>query len=344
MTDLITKDSNYLAVLNDIKTHVNSSRMKAVLAVNSELIMLYYFIGQSILKQQQESKWGAKIIEALAADLKSSFPDMKGLSIRNLKYMRKLADTWDETQFVQQAVAQIPWGHNVAILDKLSNNNDRKWYISKCIENGWSRNALVHQIESKLVERQGSAITNFDATLPEPTSELARDTFKSPYIFDFLKLGEESLERDIEDALTEQIKKFLLELGTGFSFVGKQVRLNVGGDDFYIDLLFFHINLNRYVVIELKAGDFKPEHAGQLNFYLTAVDEQVKLDRHEPSIGLLLCKNRNKLVAEYALRTAANPIGIAEYQINDKLPKEVEEQLPAIDKLLDNVSSIINEE
>lgn len=344
MTNLTSNKSTYLSALDNIKEQVRQSRQRASLSVNKELITLYHRIGSVILFNQSTNGWGAKVIDTLAADLNDTFPDMKGLSIRNLKYMRKFAATWSDDQFVQQVVAQIPWGHNVALMDKLSENDERVWYAQKAIEYGWSRNVLVHQIENRLIERQGSAITNFKATMPTSDSELAQETFKSPYIFDFLKLGEESLERDIEDALTEQIKKFLLELGTGFSFVGKQVHLDVGGDDFYIDLLFFHINLNRYVVIELKAGDFKPGHAGQLNFYLTAVDEQIKLDRHEASIGLLLCKNRNKLVAEYALRTAANPIGIAEYQINDKLPKEIEEQLPAIDKLIDGVSSIIAEE
>lgn len=346
MTDLISKDTGYLAALEDIKLKVRTARHKAALAVNSELIALYHKIGFSIIQQQRNSQWGDKVLNVLAKDLKSEFPDMKGLSITNLKYMRSFAQAWpdlNEDKIGQQAVDQIPWGHNIVLLQKLKDTTERLWYASKTIENGWSRNVLVNQIESRLIERQGSAITNFDSTMPSSTSELAKETFKSRYIFDFLKLGEEALERDIEDALAEQIKKFLLELGTSFSFVGKQVRLDVGGDEFYIDLLFFHINLNRYIVIELKAGNFKPEHAGQLNFYLTAVDEQIKLDRHEPSIGLLLCKNRNKLVAEYALRTTANPIGIAEYQINDKLPKEIEEQLPAIDKLIDNVSSVIAE-
>jgi predicted nuclease of restriction endonuclease-like (RecB) superfamily len=344
MTGIANNDKNYLNALDGIKEQVRQSRQSASLSVNKALILLYHHIGTVIRQNQNNNGWGAKVIDTLAADLKSAFPDMKGLSRRNLDYMRKFAEIWTDEQILQQLVAKLPWGHNTVLIDKLKTPEVRIWYANKTIENGWSRNVLVHQIESKLIERQGNAITNFDSTIPAPTSELARDTFKSPYIFDFLKLGEESLERDIEDALTEKIKKFLLELGTGFSFVGKQVRLDVGGDDFYIDLLFFHINLNRYVVIELKAGDFKPEHAGQLNFYLTAVDEQVKLDRHEPSIGLLLCKNRNKLVAEYALRTAANPIGIAEYQINDKLPKEIEEQLPAIERLIDNVSSVITNE
>lgn len=347
MTDSISKNSQYLVALDNIKKQVITSRQKASLSVNKELIKVYHYIGSTIHLNQQNNDWGSKVVQTLASDLKIAFPDMKGLSRSNLMSMRSFAIAWpdfNENSIVQQAVGQLPWGHNVALLNKIKSREDRIWYANKTIENGWSRNVLIHQIESKLIGRQGSAITNFETTIPAPSSELAHDTFKSPYIFDFLKLGEESLERDIEDALTEQIKNFLLELGTGFSFVGKQIRLEVGGDDFYIDLLFFHINLNRYIVIELKAGDFKPEHAGQLNFYLTAVDEQIKLDRHEPSIGLLLCKNRNKLVAEYALRTAANPIGIAEYQINDKLPKEIEGQLPAIDKLIDNVSSIITAE
>ena len=245
MTNLTSNKSTYLSALDNIKEQVRQSRQRASLSVNKELITLYHRIGSVILFNQSTNGWGAKVIDTLAADLNDTFPDMKGLSIRNLKYMRKFAATWSDDQFVQQVVAQIPWGHNVALMDKLSENDERVWYAQKAIEYGWSRNVLVHQIENRLIERQGSAITNFKATMPTSDSELAQETFKSPYIFDFLKLGEESLERDIEDALTEQIKKFLLELGTGFSFVGKQVHLDVGGDDFYIDLLFFHINLAR---------------------------------------------------------------------------------------------------
>jgi predicted nuclease of restriction endonuclease-like (RecB) superfamily len=344
MKDIITKDESYLNALEAIKSQVTASRHKAALSVNSELIKLYYSIGQAILTQQKNANWGAKVIDTLAVDLKTNFSDMKGLSPRNLKYMRKFAHSWDDFEFVQQAVAQIPWGHNIVILDKLTDQKCREWYIKKCIEHGWSRNVLVHQIESKLIVRQGNAVTNFKDVLASPKSELAQQTFKSPYIFDFLSLSDDSLERKIENALVEHVTKFLLELGRGFAFVGKQVKLEVEGDEFYIDLLFYHIHLRCYVVIELKAGDFKPEHAGQLNFYLNIVDEQMKREGDSPTIGLLLCKNRNKIVAEYALRNNTNPIGIAEYQIDDKLPKEIAEQLPAIAQLIGDISLNIKEE
>jgi predicted nuclease of restriction endonuclease-like (RecB) superfamily len=237
------------------------------------------------------------------------------------------------TSIVQQPVAQIPWGHNLVLLSKLKTSEQRLWYARKTIEHGWSRNVLVHQIESGLMQRKGQAISNFNQNLPNPQSELAQATLKDPYIFDFLSLGAEAHERDIEQALTRHITHFLLELGAGFAFVGRQVELNVGGDDFYLDLLFYHLNLRCYVVVELKTGDFKPEHAGQLSFYLSAVDAQVKNEQDAPSIGLLLCKTRNKLVVEYALRDNNKPIGVAEYQLAQTLPSDLENQLPSIEQI-----------
>lgn len=283
-------------------------------------------------------------MSALAADLKRNYPDNKGFSVRNLKNMRKFVDSWRDLEFVQTSLHKLSWYHNCTIIDKLSSDDERRYYVAKNIENGWSRNVLVHQIESNLMSRQGRAITNFDNALSSPNSELAQETFKSPYIFNFLNLSERAKERDIENALVEQVTKFLLELGKGFAFVGKQVKLDVGGDEFYLDLLFYHIHLRCYIVIELKLGEFKPEHIGQLNFYLNSVDEQIKTKHDAPTIGLLLCKHRNKIVAEYALRNNANPISIAEYTINDKLPKEIEEQLPAIEQLIDDIASNIKEE
>ena len=282
--------------------------------MNHELILLYWQIGRDILNRQAEQGWGAKVIERLAHDLRNLFPNMKGFSSRNLKYMRSFADTWTDLEFVQQAVAQLPWGHNLVLLDKLDTQEARLWYANKTIENNWSRNVLVMQIESKLIERQGKAVTNFELRLPKPQSDLAIENLKDPYRFDFLGLTEEAQEREIEGALVKQVTEFLLELGAGFAYVGKQVHIEVGGDDFFIDLLFYHLKLRCYIVIELKTGDFKPEHLGQLGFYLTAVDKQIKSDHDSATIGLLLCKNKNKIVAEYALRDKTQPMGIAEFK------------------------------
>ena len=276
---------------------------------------------------------GSKFIENLAADIRISFPNVKGYSVRNLKYMAKFAKTYPDETFVQQAVAQIPWGHTVVLLDKFSDNTVRNWYIEKTIENGWSRNVLIHQIESGLYGRQVLAgkIANFENRLASPQSELALQTMKDPYIFDFIPFSEDMVERDIENALVKDITKLLLELGTGFAFLGNQYHINVGGDDFYIDLLFYNLNLRCYVVIELKTGEFKPEYAGQLNFCLSAVDGILKRPEDNPSIGLLLCKSKNDLLAEYALKDMSKPIGVSEYKITSCLPEDLSKQLPSVE-------------
>ena len=278
---------------------------------------------------------GSKFIENLAADIRISFPNVKGYSVRNLKYMAKFAKTYPDETFVQQAVAQIPWGHTVVLLDKFSDNTVRNWYIEKTIENGWSRNVLIHQIESGLYGRQVLAgkIANFENRLASPQSELALQTMKDPYIFDFIPFSEDMVERDIENALVKDITKLLLELGTGFAFLGNQYHINVGGDDFYIDLLFYNLNLRCYVVIELKTGEFKPEYAGQLNFCLSAVDGILKRPEDNPSIGLLLCKSKNDLLAEYALKDMSKPIGVSEYKITSCLPEDLSKQLPSVEDI-----------
>ena len=278
---------------------------------------------------------GSKFIENLAADIRISFPNVKGYSVRNLKYMAKFAETYPDEAFVQQAVAQIPWGHTVVLLDRFSDSTVRNWYIEKTIENGWSRNVLIHQIERGLYERQVLAgkIANFENRLASPQSELALQTMKDPYIFDFIPFSEDMVERDIENALVKDITKLLLELGTGFAFLGNQYHINVGGDDFYIDLLFYNLNLRCYVVIELKTGEFKPEYAGQLNFYLSAVDGILKRPEDNPSIGLLLCKSKNDLVAEYALKDMSKPIGVSEYKITSCLPEDLSKQLPSVEDI-----------
>ena len=334
---MLINDNQYLSIVKDIKVAINESQFKAAVSVNRELVMLYYNIGLII---NEHKTWGNKFIENLARDIKLAFPNSTGYSVRNLKYMSKFAAEYPDREFVQQVVAQIPLGHNIALLDKIVNITERKWYIEKTRENGWSRNVLINQIESGLYERQAIAekISNFESRLPAPQSELAVQTMKDPYIFDFIPFKEDMVERDIENALVKEITFLLLELGTGFAFLGNQYHLNVGGDDFYIDLLFYNLNLRSYVVVELKTGDFKPEYVGQLNFYLSAVDGILKKDNDNPSIGLLLCKNRNNLVAEYALKDMSKPIGISEYKITNNLPEELEKQLPSVEDIQSRIT------
>ena len=301
--------------------------------MNRELVVLYWQIGRDILARQAMQGWGAKVIERLAHDLRIAFPDMKGFSPRNLKYMRAFAEAWPDGEFVQAALARLPWYHQLALLDKLGTGEDRRWYAAQALEHNWSRNVLVMQIEMRLRERSGKAVTNFAAQLPAPLSDLARESLKDPYRLDFLGLGKEAEERAVESALVQHITQFLLELGAGFAFVGRQVHIEVGGEDFYIDLLFYHLKLRCYVVVELKAGAFKPEHTGQLSFYLSAVDAQVKHADDNPTIGLLLCKSQNRVVAEYALRDINQPIGVAEYQLINALPAQLKTSLPTIEQI-----------
>lgn len=301
MPEIVPLPADYAAWLAELKTRIHTAQQRATLAVNRELVLLYWQIGRDILDRQGREGWGAKVIERLAQDLRNAFPDMKGFSPRNLKYMRAFAEAWPDAGFVQEVLAQLPWYHQLALLDKLPGPETRRWYAAKAIEDNWSRNILVMQIETRLLERGGQAVTNFPASLPKPQSDLARESLKDPYRFDFLGLTDEAQEREIEHALVKHVTEFLLELGAGFAFVGRQVLLDVGGDEFFIDLLFYHLKLRCYVVIELKGGKFKPEHLGQLGFYLTAVDRQVKSEHDNPTIGLLLRKSKNKIVAEYAL-------------------------------------------
>jgi len=329
-------DKNYLETLTSLKEKIKTAQIKVLVSVNSELINLYWEIGKTILEQQEKQGWGANVINQLSKDLQKDFLEMKGFSPRNLGYMKKFAETYNNIEFLQQVVAKLPWGQNIVLLDKISSDNERIWYAEKTIQNGWSRNVLVHQIESKLYERQGmpdNKTTNFLTVLPSPNSELAQDMIKDPYKFDFLGIGEEAKEREIEKALVTHIKKFLLELGSGFAFVGQQYHLEVGGQDFYIDLLFYNINLKCYVVIELKAGDFKPSDAGQLNFYLSAVDDLLKNPDGNPAIGILLCKTKNKTIAEYALKDMSKPMGISEYRLTEAIPENLKTALPSIEEL-----------
>ena len=323
----------YAEWLADLKSRIHTAQQRATLSVNRELVLLYWQIGQDILARQSAQGWGAKVIERLALDLRAAFPDMKGFSRSNLMYMRAFAQAWPEAAIVQQAVGQLPWGHNLVLLTRLKDQQQRLAYAQSAIKHGWSRNMLDIHIETRLLERTGTAVTNFDATLPKPQSDLARESLKDPYRLDFLGLGKEADERAIENGLVRHVTEFLLELGAGFAFVGRQVLLDVGGDEFFIDLLFYHLKLRCYVVIELKGGKFKPEHLGQLSFYLTAVDAQVKHPQDNPTIGLLLCRSKNKVVAEYALRTNTQPLGVAEYQLLDSLPAELQTSLPSIEQI-----------
>lgn len=351
---LIATPEGYADWLTDLKGRIHTAQQRATLAVNRELVLLYWQIGQDILARQAAQGWGAKVIERLAHDLREAFPEMKGFSRSNLMYMRAFAEAWPKGAIVQQAVgqldnaanvqqavaplvqellAQLPWGHNLVLLTRLKDPETRRWYAIKAIEHNWSRNVLNLQIESRLHERSGAAITNFESLLPKAQSDLARESLKDPYRFDFLGLTDEAQEREIEGALVKHVTDFLLELGAGFAFVGRQVQLDVGGDEFFIDLLFYHLKLRCYVVIELKGGKFKPEHLGQLGFYLTAVDREVKHPQDNPTIGLLLCKSKNKIVAEYALGDKAQPMGIAEYKLVESLPEELQTSLPSIEQI-----------
>ncbi len=330
---LSTASPAYAEWLADLKARILGAQQRAALAVNRELVLLYWQIGCDILARQTAQGWGAKVIERLAHDLRNAFPDMKGFSRANLLYMRAFAEAWPDEANFQQAVGQLPWGHNLVLLSKLKDRSSRLAYAARAIEHGWSRNVLTHQIEGRLLEREGRAVTNFEARLPAAGSDLARSTLKDPYLFDFLGIGSEADERAIEAALVRHISRFLLELGAGFAFVGRQVPIEVGGDDFFIDLLFYHLKLRCYVVVELKAGAFKPTHTGQLGFYLTAVDTQVKAPEDGPTIGLLLCKTKNRVVAEYALRDSHKPMGVAEYQLIESLPAELQTSLPSTEQI-----------
>ncbi len=330
---LIQTPEGYADWLAELKTRIHCAQQRATLAVNRHLVLLYWQIGRDILTRQAEQGWGAKVIDRLAHDLRTAFPEMKGFSRANLMYMRAFAEAWPDEQIVQQAVGQLPWGHNLVLLTRLKQPEQRLAYARATIEHGWSRNVLNIHIETRLLERTGKAVTNFSERLPAPGSDLARESLKDPYLFDFLDVGKEADEREIESALVRHITQFLLELGAGFAFVGRQVHLEVGGDDFFIDLLFYHLKLRCYVVIELKADKFKPEHLEQLGFYLTAVDRQVKAEQDNPTIGLLLCKSKNKVVAEYALGDKSQPMGIAEYKLLKSLPEPLQTSLPSIEQI-----------
>lgn len=338
---------DYLQTLNNLKQHVQQAQVKAALSANKELIKLYWFIGKTIREKQENNGWGSKLIEKLAEDLQKEFPGVAGFSKRNIFRIQAFYQAY---QIVPQAVAQmedlpifnIPWGHNAIILEKLKNLPERLWYAQKAIEYGWSRSMLETWIKSDLFHREGKAITNFQKTLPAPHSDMAQQSLKDPYVFDFLTLHEEHLEIDLEQGLINNVQKLLLEMGKGFALVARQYHLTVEGDDYYIDLLFYHIKLKCYVVVELKARAFDPRDVGQLNFYLSAVDDLVRTPEDKPTIGLLLCKTKKDFTAEYALRGINRPIGVAEYEteIIKKLPKQLKGSLPTVEEIEAELSKV----
>jgi predicted nuclease of restriction endonuclease-like (RecB) superfamily len=327
------RPDGYAEFLHTLTERIQSAQVRAALAVNHELVRLYWQIGRDILTRQEQRGWGAKVIDQLAADLRRAFPEMQGFSPRNLKYMRAFAAAWPDEAIVQQLAAQIPWFHNCILLDKLKDPTERAWYVHQTIAQGWSRNVLVHQIESGLYRRQGQALTNFDRTLPAPQSDLAQQLLKDPYNFDFLTLSADARERDLERGLLAHLRDFLLELGVGFAFVGSQYPLAVAGEEYPVDLLFYHLKLRCFVVAELKMGRFEPEYVGKMNFYLSAVDDLLRHPDDGPSIGLILCKTKNEVIAEYALRDTSKPIGVSAYQLTTSLPAPLQASLPTIEDL-----------
>lgn len=324
---------DYFKFLEDLKGRVSSSRYQAARTVNKELILLYHYIGTQVLQKQEEQGWGSKVIENLSKDLSKAFPEMKGFSMANLHNMRRFAELYPDASILQHLAGELPWYHHVVLMERVKEQESRSFYIQQATKYGWSRATLLHQIELKLHERQGRAITNFKEKLSPTTSDLANQTLKDPYIFDFLSIGAEAHEREVEKALVHHIEKFLLELGAGFAFVGRQYHLEVGNQDFYLDLLFYHLKLRAFIIVELKDNDFKPEYAGKMNFYLSAVDDLVKHSSDQPSIGLILCKSKNNVLAEYTLRDMAKPIGLAEYRLTEALPENIKTELPTIEEL-----------
>lgn len=322
----LTKD--YKSYIETLKKEIAQSRIKANLAVNKELILLYWKIGKNILEMQEKEGWGAKVVEQVSKDLRKDFPEMRGLSIQNISYMRQFFQEYPENQIIQQAVGQIPWGHNILIISKVKDPEQRLWYVHQTIGNGWSRNVLAMQIDTKLYERQGQAITNFKETLPSPQSDLAHEIVKSPYNFEFLNIEGDIYERKLEKALVDHIRDFMLELGKGFAFIGSQYKLTLSNQDYYLDLLFYNLQLRCYTIIELKTGPFKPEYAGKMNFYLNVLDHEVKDEQDNASIGIILCREKDHITAKYALDGIKRPLGVSEYQLSKDLAEKLKEALP----------------
>jgi len=341
-TPVALPPSGYGELLESLKERIRGAQVRARVAVNRELIQLYWDIGREVAVRQQQEGWGSAAIERLSRDLRGAFPDAQGFSPRNLWRMRALYLSYTreiaphlplpevDGEILPQAVAEIPWGHNIVLLEKLRSPLDRLWYARKTVEHGWSRSILLHQIGTGLHARSGRAVTNFDRALPAGQTDLVRELLKDPYHFEFLQLGPALQERELERALLANVRDFLLELGVGFALVGSQYHLSVGGQDYYVDLLFYHISLCCYVIVELKVGAFTPEDAGKMSFYLAAVDAQLRGEGHRATIGLILCKERNRVIAEYALRGMEKPIGVAEFRLTDHLPEPLAQSLPSV--------------
>jgi predicted nuclease of restriction endonuclease-like (RecB) superfamily len=327
--------SGYGDALSELKARIQQARLRTVLAANAAMIQLYWEMGRTILARQAREGWGAKVIDRLSADLRETFPDMSGLSPRNLLFMRGFAGAYPDAEIVKQLVSQLPWGHVVKLLQRVKDPGARHWYMHQTVEEGWSRSILDMHIERRLHERQGKAQNNFALTLPPADSDMAAQVFKDPYLFDFLGTADPRREREIEHALIDHLQRFLLELGSGFAFVGRQVQLEVGDQDFIVDLLFYHLKLRCYVVVELKAVAFDPGLVGQLNLYLSAADDLLRHPDDQPTIGLLLCRSKNALVVEYALRHLKRPVGVAEWETKlvDELPKALRGSLPTVEEI-----------
>lgn len=334
--NLMPNEGSYSAFLDDLKQRIRSAQVRAALAVNRELVLLYWQIGQEIISRQKTEGWGSKVIQRLAEDLKREFPDIKGFSRTNLLYMRSFAEAWPDEQNVHQLGGQIPWRHNCTILDKVKDPQERRWYIQQTIEHGWSRSILVTQLESGLYQREGGAVTNFERTLPPPQSELAQQVIKDPYNFDFLTIAKDARTKDLKRALIAHMRDFLLELGVGFAFVRKNYRIDIGGEEFQIDMLFYHLQLRCFIVIQLEMGSFRPEQSGVMNFYLSAIDEQERLPGDQPTIGIILCKTKDRTIAEYSLRNLKNPIAVAEHRFSEVLPssEQLKSELDTAARLL----------
>lgn len=329
----------YPALLADLKQRIRQARVRASLAVNRELVLLYWSIGREIVNRQQKEGWGTKVIERLASDLRKAFPEMTGFSARNLGYMRSCAEAWPDESILQQVAAKLPWGHIMVLIDAVKSSAERDWYARQAIEHGWSRNVMALQIDGSLFKRQGGALTNFERTLPAEQSELAQQLIKDPYNFEFLSLSDEAKERVIERGMVQQVKSLILELGKGFAFVGSQYPLEIGGQDYYLDLLFYHYRLRCFVVIELKVEAFKPEFAGKMNFYLSAIDDLLRHPEDRPSIGIILCKDRKDVIVEYALKDSGKPMGVAQYRVSTEVPERLKDALPSPRDLASVVSA-----
>ncbi len=325
----------YAEMLSALKRRIGQVRQRAIFSANVAMVSLYWDMGRAILERQDQKGWGSKVIDRLSQDLREAYPEMTGFSPRNLKYMRAFAAAWPDASIVQRVVARLPWRQNIALLERLGDAKTRLWYAQETLRNGWSQPILVLQIEGRVHARRGKALSNFKELLPPAQSDMAAQVFKDPYLFDFLGTADTRREREVEQSLVDHIQKFLLELGTGFAFVGRQVHLEIGDDDFYVDLLFYHLKLRCYVVVELKAVPFKPEFLGQINMYLSAVDDLLRHPEDKPTIGLLLVKEKKKLMVEYALRGIQKPIGVAHWETKlvESLPADLKGVLPTVEEL-----------